>query len=131
MAVFSEQSKAKLATCVMPLQDLFNEVIKYFDCRIDCGIRGEKSQNEAFANGWSKVQWPNSKHNKRPFSEAVDAVPYPYDTKDEKRFYYFAGVVKGIALKMNINIRWGGDWDSDTQTNDQTFNDLGHFEVIK
>ena len=26
------------------------------------------------------------------------------------------------------NIHWGGDWDRDTEVNDQTFNDLAHFE---
>ena len=31
---------------------------------------------------------------------------------------------------MGIKIRWGGDWDSDTQVNDNKFDDLVHFEEI-
>ncbi len=29
------------------------------------------------------------------------------------RFYFFAGIVKGIAWELGIGVRWGGDWDSD------------------
>lgn len=28
------------------------------------------------------------------------------------RFYHLSGIVKGIALKMNVDIIWGGDWKS-------------------
>ena len=58
-----------------------------------------------------------------------DVAPYQIDWQDKDRFYYFAGIVKGVALKLNIPIRWGGDWDSDTQVKDQTFFDLPHFEI--
>ena len=30
-----------------------------------------------------------------------------------------------------VEIRWGGDWDSDTQVKDNKFDDLVHFELIK
>ena len=128
MPKYSDRSKIKLETCDSKLQDLFNEVIKHFDCSILCGHRGEEEQNKVYHTGWSKLQFPRSKHNSSP-SKAVDAAPYPIDWKDRERFYYFAGVVKGVALGMNISIRWGGDWDSDTQVKDQTFFDLPHFEV--
>jgi peptidoglycan L-alanyl-D-glutamate endopeptidase CwlK len=36
----------------------------------------------------------------------------------------------GIAAKMGIKIRWGGDWDRDEELHDQTFFDLPHFELI-
>ena len=42
---------------------------------------------------------------------------------------YFAGVVKGIASQMGIGIRWGGDWDMDTEVKDNRFDDLVHFEL--
>ena len=32
---------------------------------------------------------------------------------------------------MNIKLRWGGDWDRDTQVKDNSFDDLLHFELIK
>jgi len=32
---------------------------------------------------------------------------------------------------MGMKIRWGGDWDMDTQTKDNKFDDLVHFELKK
>jgi peptidoglycan L-alanyl-D-glutamate endopeptidase CwlK len=129
MANFSEKSQTILNTCHPDLIKLFTEVVKHFDCTILCGHRGEKEQNEAFQNKASKLQWPDSKHNKM-LSLAVDAVPYPVDWEDEKRIYFFVGFVKGIAAELGVNIRCGADWDSDTQVNDQDFIDLPHFELI-
>lgn len=48
--------------------------------------------------------------------------------KNLMRFYSFGGFVKGAAAAMGIGIRWGGDWDGDTFHDDQTFDDLVHFE---
>ena len=129
MPAFSKSSTSKLKTCHLLLQKLFDEVVKEFDCTITCGERGEFEQNEAFRKGYSKLQYPRSKHNKSP-SMAVDAVPYPIDWKDTERMYFFGGFVKGKASGMGIKIRWGGDWDSDTQVKDQNFIDLPHFELI-
>lgn len=128
MPKFSEQSMKKLKTCDYSLQELFREVVKGFDCTIITGHRLEADQAELYRTGLSKLQYPDSKHNAIP-SEAVDAAPYPINWNDTKRFYFFAGYVKGIAEAMGINIRWGGDWDSDTEVQDQTFNDLVHFEL--
>ncbi len=33
------------------------------------------------------------------------------------------------AKDLKIEIRWGGDWDRDGDTTDQTFNDLVHWEL--
>lgn len=128
MPKFSKRSKNRLNTCQNDLVILFEEVVKHFDCSIICGHRGEKAQNRAYPK-YSKVKYPNSKHNSEP-SLAVDVYPYPVNLRDTARFYYFAGFVKGIANKLGIKIRWGGDWDSDFDVRDQTFNDLGHFELI-
>jgi peptidoglycan L-alanyl-D-glutamate endopeptidase CwlK len=35
----------------------------------------------------------------------------------------------GVASQMGLKIRWGGDWDMDTQTKDNKFDDLVHFEL--
>lgn len=111
MPKFSERSLAKLGTCHRDLQDLFNEVIKHVDCTILCGHRGEAAQEKAVLKGYSKAHFPNSKHNTFP-SIAADVVPYPIDWSDKERFYYFAGVVQGIASQRNINIKWGGSFKS-------------------
>ena len=75
MPKYSTISKSRLVTCHQDLQTLFNEVIKYYDCTIVYGHRGEIAQNQAYAEGKSQLKWPNSKHNKWP-SLAVDAAPY-------------------------------------------------------
>lgn len=130
MPKFSQSSLRKLETCDGQLYQLFTEVVKTFDCTIVTGHRNKAAQNEKYQKGLTTVKYPNSKHNVLP-AQAVDAAPYPIDWDDADRFYYFAGYVKGIAQQMGIAIRWGGDWDQDTETADQKFNDLGHFELVK
>ena len=129
MPQFGNKSLENLNQCHPDLILLFNEVIKHFDCTVTCGHRGEFEQNEAFRKGYSKLKFPMSKHNNDP-ALAADVVPYPIDWKDTERMYCFGGFVKGIASQMGIDIRWGGDWDSDTQVKDQNFIDLPHFELI-
>ena len=128
MPRFGSRSRKNLNTCHEDLQELFNEVIKFFDCTVIQGHRGEEEQNKYFKEGKSKVKYPNGRHNANP-SNAVDVVPYPIDWKDTDRMYYFAGFVKGIAYKMGIPIRWGGDWNDNTEVKDTNFKDLPHFEL--
>lgn len=125
-----------LATCDAVLQVLFNEVIKHIDCSILVGERGEEAQNEAYDEDASTKRWPDSKHNLTKEekeagkkSQAVDVAPYPIDWENKKRFYYFAGFVKGLAIRMGIPIRFGGDWDGDNDLDDQKLMDLVHFEL--
>lgn len=129
MARFSALSRERLATCDDRLQQLFNEVVKHFDCTILEGYRPKEKQDAAFHAGTSKVQWPNSKHNKTP-SQAVDVAPYPVDWTDLDRFRRFAWFVKGVASQMGIDIRMGADWDGDNEIKDQNFHDLPHFELV-
>jgi len=127
---FSEQSESRLLTCDPALQEVFVHVLEVHDCSILEGYRDAETQNEYYRTGKSKVQYPDSKHNSHP-SLAVDCAPYPIDWADTKRFYYFAGIVKGVAASLGVEIRWGGDWDSDNVLDDQTFMDLVHFELVK
>ena len=128
MPRFGSRSINRLKTCDQKLQELFYEVVKHFDCSIIEGNRGEERQNKAYADGKSKVKYPNGKHNKFP-SGAVDVAPYPIDWSDRDRFHYFGGFVLGVAKQMGMNIRWGGDWNQDTETKDNKFDDLVHFEI--
>ena len=136
MPQFSNRSKDNLSETHPDLQVIFNEVIKGFDCVVIEGYRGQIEQDRAFHAGKSKLKYPQSKHNQIP-SMAVDAVPWPINWNDTNRMYYFAGYVRAIAEilkaegKIKHSIRWGGDWDSDTKVNDQTFHDLPHFELIQ
>ena len=128
MPRFSTKSKSKLHSCDERLINLFNKVVKHFDCMVLEGHRGEEKQNAAYDKGNSKVRYPNGKHNQSP-SVAVDVAPYPIDWADRDRFHYFGGYVLGVAKQMGLNIRWGGDWNQDTQSKDNKFDDLVHFEI--
>ena len=129
MAKFSSRSKEKLATCHEDLQKLFNEVIKVVDCTIIEGHRTCSRQNRLYEEGKTKVRYPKGRHNSKP-SRAVDVAPYPIDWDDRERFTLFGGFVLGMASRMGINIRWGGDWNKDFQVNDNRFDDFPHFELI-
>jgi|TARA_B100001964_G_C13714185_1_gene371644 peptidoglycan L-alanyl-D-glutamate endopeptidase CwlK len=128
MPRFGSRSINRIKTCDQRLQELFYEVVKHFDCTIIEGHRGEERQNKAYNDGKSKVKYPNGKHNQFP-SVAVDVAPYPIDWSDRDRFHYFGGFVLGVAKQKGLNIRWGGDWNQDTQTKDNKFDDLVHFEI--
>jgi peptidoglycan L-alanyl-D-glutamate endopeptidase CwlK len=155
MPRFGRASKRQLQTCHPFIQDVFNEVIKKFDCSILQGIRSKEEQDLHFNSGKSKVQWPNSKHNVTPpdLSLAVDAVPYPIVWPDAEKllkvsnnksdfekelknynkalgtFYVFGMIVLDTAKELGIDLRWGGDWDGDFNIKDQNFDDLPHFEL--
>lgn len=129
MPKFGKNSRARLATCHPDLQRLFNEVIEHYDCSVTCGHRSKEDQDKVFKEGKSKIQWPNSKHNKMP-SLAADVIPYPVDWDDTRRFYMFVGIVRGIAAMLDIKIRCGADWDGDMEVKDQNFHDLPHVELV-
>lgn len=128
--LFSEKSLRRLSTCDRRLQDVFQEVIKHYDCSIIEGIRDEHTQNEYFRTGKSKLKFPESKHNKKP-SKAIDVAPYPIDWDDAGRFRLFAGFVMGVAAMKGVKLRYGGDWDGDLTAKDQSFHDLPHFEILE
>lgn len=128
MIEFGPKSKAELATCHVDLQRLFNRVNELWPCTVLSGRRTPEQQAEKVRSGASKTM--NSRHVSDP-SMAADVTPDPLDWDDTARFYYFGGFVLGIAASMNIDIRWGGDWDGDMQVKDNNFNDLVHFELVR
>ena len=130
MPRFGRSSRSRLATCDEDLQDLFNEVIKHVDCSVLEGHRGKERQNKLYDEKKTKVRYPDGRHNASP-SRAVDVVPYPIDWSDRERFHLFAGFVIGIAKSMEINIRWGGDWNQNFEVDDNQFDDFPHFELKK
>ena len=128
MAKFGKKSKLRLLTCDYRLQEIFNEVVKEFDCSILEGHRSEERQNKLFEEGKTKVRYPKGRHNASP-SLAVDVAPYPINWNDRERFTLFAGYVLGVASRMGYTLRWGGDWNMNWQVSDNTFDDLPHFEL--
>lgn len=139
MAHFSQASKDQLASCEQRLQDLFNEVIKTYDCKVLEGKRSEHQQQLNVLHGVSKTLDSKHVYPLDAPSRAADVAPYPLEwpqpststyVKDVARWYLFAGYVKGVAERMGIKIRWGGDWDMDWDILDQVFDDLAHFELV-
>jgi peptidoglycan LD-endopeptidase CwlK len=130
MPRFSDKSISKLTTCDPRLQRVLHEVIKHFDCTILEGHRDKERQNRMVEEGKSQVRWPDGKHNTVP-SMALDVTPYPVVWDDRERQTLFAGFVLATAKSMGIDLRWGGDWDRDTEVRDNTFDDLVHFELVE
>lgn len=140
---YSSTSQERLSTCHEDLQIIFAVVLQTWDNTILVGHRSKKEQTEAYLSSKTQVQWPNSKHNAYP-SMAVDVSPWPIpdrwgaDSRDElEKFRYFAFYVCGIADALHAagvirhTIRWGGDWDSDNDVLDNSFEDLVHFELVE
>lgn len=120
MPIFSKRSLTNLKTCHPDLQKVAHEAIKRFDFTVIEGHRGKEDQNKAFAEGKSKLKWPDSKHNRRP-SSAFDAVPVPLDWNDTQSFHDMAHHMKEAAKRVGVKIKWGGDFTN--------FFDGPHFEL--
>lgn len=125
MPKFGKRSKERLKGVNPKLVNILNELIKIMDVTIIEGLRTEARQNDLLAQGKSKTKY--SKHLE---GKAVDLAPYPIDWEDRERFHYMGGMLRGIAKQLNINIRWGGDWDSDGEIADNSFDDLVHVELL-
>lgn len=129
MPALSASSSQLLEQCDPRLQKICEEAIKIFDFKVLCGHRGEQEQNALVKEGKSKTKFPESKHNSLP-SKAVDIAPFPINWNDEGKFKLLAGIMFGVASMQGVKLRWGGDWNCNWDCNDQTFNDLVHFELI-
>ena len=121
---FGKRSKERLKGVKPELVNVLNELVKIMDVTIIEGLRTEERQKELVASGASKTKY--SKHLE---GKAVDLAPYPIDWEDRDRFHYMGGMIRGIAKQLNVNVRWGGDWDSDGETKDNGFDDLVHVEL--
>jgi peptidoglycan L-alanyl-D-glutamate endopeptidase CwlK len=133
---------------IMLLHPLLPEVLDRglalspYDVTIIHTLRGKRLQNVLYANDDSTKLWPYSTHNQTAdpdiedpflFSDAFDFAPWVNGAipwKDTHIFALIAGVYIAAAKEYSITLRWGGDWDSDGHTTDQTLLDWGHLEII-
>jgi peptidoglycan L-alanyl-D-glutamate endopeptidase CwlK len=125
---FSTTSLARLESVDPRLRGIITLAAARWDITVLEGHRSSRRQQALYMSGKSKVRY--GKHNEQP-SLAIDIAPSPIDWDDLERFRRLAEYVLGIANVMGVKIRWGGDWDGDTDLNDQTFNDLVHFEITE
>ena len=90
----------------------------------------------------SRVMWPDSNHNAinsegQPESTALDFAPWlrlpngkmgiPWE--DTHAFAILGGLFIAAGHFLGTPITYGGDWDSDGSTEDQTLMDWGHIEL--
>jgi len=141
MPSFGKRSRGQLDTCNLQIETLMNEVVLTYDTSILEGHRVQELQDLYYEKGTSKLKYPDGNHNNKP-SLAVDAQPYPFNPKGPKakiKLAHWAGYVMATFDRLKrespelydgYQLRWGGDWDSDGDLDDQTFDDYYHFEII-
>lgn len=98
------------------------------------GYRTVERQQKLFKAGKSKINGIDrkGKHNYEP-SKAVDIYAWVNGSTnyDTNVLCYIAGVIQTCGDLLDIEIRWGGNWDSDgVIITDQSFDDLVHFELL-
>ena len=125
MYKFGKRSRERLKGVDARLINVLNQLIKMMDVTIIEGVRTAKRQEELLAKGATKVKY--SKHME---GKAVDLAPYPIKWDDRDGFYYMGGMIRGIAQQLGYKVRFGGDWDSDGDTRDNSFDDLVHVEIL-
>lgn len=143
---FGKASRANLDKVHPDLVKLHEAVLPIMDHTITDGIRSIDEQKKNVAKGVSQTM--DSKHLPQSdgLSHATDSTPFPHDwqatqrgldaikkadpTLSVLRFYYFQGVMRGVAHQLGIPIRQGIDWDRDGDVGDQSFVDLPHNELL-
>lgn len=128
MPKFSKRSLLARAELHPKLQELVDEAIKEVDFVILDAQRGRAEQEKAFKAKNSKAHFGQSAHNWKP-AVALDLCPYPIDFNNVVGFRVIAKTMLAIAKRLDIPLRWGGDWDMDGDWKDERFLDWGHFEL--
>ena len=122
------KSRERLSQADRRLELIVSEAVGIMDLTVLEAHRPKNRQNQLHREGATKVKWPESEHNTLP-SRAVDVAPWPIDWEDLERFVLLAGVMFAVASRYGVKLRWGGDWDQDGKTTDETFRDYVHFEL--
>ena len=128
----SARSERNLATVRPDLQRVIRRAWMMrgnLDFEVICGHRGEAAQIEAYKSGYSKLNWPYSKHNRKP-SWAVDVIPKPiprtsagWNTPEYlEKFDKLARIIIAAANVEKVALEWGGRWP---------MRDLPHWEVVE
>ena len=140
---YGTSSMQKINTCHHELGQIFDlyRQRQFFEITIIHGWRGEEIQHQAFIEGNSTRDWPDSKHNVifegHALSDAVDYGPWCYvpelgrmgvPWKDTHAFAVIGGILIAIATELGYEVTYGGDWDMDGQTTDQNLMDWGHLQ---
>lgn len=95
------------------------------------GVRTLDRQRELYAQGRTApgkiVTWTmKSRHIE---GKAVDLVPYPLDWNDLDKFDKIKNAMFQAAKEIDVNLRWGADWDGDGNYREKGEYDSPHFEL--
>ena len=95
------------------------------------GVRTLERQRELYAQGRTApgkiVTWTmKSRHIE---GKAVDLVPYPLDWNDLEKFNKIKDAMFQAAKELDVNLRWGADWDGDGNYREKGEYDSPHFEL--
>ena len=138
---FSDISLQRLGTADERLQQLADAVLQLKDHSILSGRRTLATQRVLVAEGYSRTL--KSKHLHTP-SLAIDIAPYfaeephwrwPQRASDDERpiimaeWAFLAGLYRGMALAMGLDVIVGCDWNDDGYVSDERFQDWGHVEL--
>ena len=133
--ILSHRSLSSLKQCHPQLCIVVTRAIQIsqVDFIVGAGIRSMEEQRENVRKGVSKTM--DSKHlpQKDGMSHAVDLWPWmngeiPWD--EFSAFRRVADAMLQAAKELDVDLRWGGDWDRDGDSSDHQFLDGPHFELV-
>lgn len=95
------------------------------------GVRTLERQRELYAQGRTApgkiVTWTmKSRHIE---GKAVDLVPYPLDWNDIEKFNKIKDAMFQAAKELDVNLRWGADWNGNGEYREKGEYDSPHFEI--
>lgn len=143
---YGRHSRAVLATLHPKLRELVQAVLEYRDHKLLRGVRDVAEQAGYVEAGLSQTM--DSRHlpggGYRDPSDVLKAeaefpdLAYAVDmtvfhhgkvSYVKREVAYFMGYVQAKADELGIEIRWGGDWDSDVDQDEHAFWDGVHVEL--
>lgn len=94
------------------------------------GKRTAEEQNQLFKEGYSQRDG-YIKLSKHQSGNAVDLNVFVKSklVDNKEMLCVIAGIIFSCASELNIDIRWGLDWNMDGDIRDNKFNDQYHFEI--
>jgi peptidoglycan L-alanyl-D-glutamate endopeptidase CwlK len=94
------------------------------------GKRTAEEQNQLFKEGYSQCDG-YEKLSKHQSGNAIDLNVFvnSVSVENKEMLCVIAGVMFSCASELNINLRWGLDWNMNGDIRDNKFNDMYHFEI--
>jgi len=111
----------KLLAVHPELQNIFHAKIKpsFPDAHVSWGFRSEKEQEQSVLDGKSKLEFPDSAHNKTP-AMAIDLFQIDHAGRAKWDPGFFSAVNQ-LLEKAAPSVFWGGKW--------RDLGDFDHFQI--